>query len=67
MVIDLPDPTSNQSIFYYFEPIRPWHREPAGGVLPVLTTRRSAAEPSLDLGDGVMALLPGAYGACGTT
>lgn len=67
IVIDLPDPTNNQSIFYYFEPIRPWHREPASGILPVLTTRRSAAEPALDLGDGVVALLPGAYGACGTT
>jgi 4-amino-4-deoxy-L-arabinose transferase-like glycosyltransferase len=67
IVIDLPDATSNQSIFYYFEPIRPWHREPTGAAMPVLTTRRSAVEPSVDLGDGVTALFPGVYGVCATS
>jgi 4-amino-4-deoxy-L-arabinose transferase-like glycosyltransferase len=64
VVIDLPDAALNQSIFYYFEPIRPWHREPASGGQPVLTTRPSSAGPVLDLGDGVVAVMPGVYGAC---
>jgi 4-amino-4-deoxy-L-arabinose transferase-like glycosyltransferase len=64
LVIDLPDAALNQSIFYYFEPIRPWHREPTSGGQPVLTTRPSSAGPVLDLGDGVVAVLPGVYGAC---
>ena len=64
LVIALPDAALSQSVFYYFEPIRPWHREPAGGGRPALATPTSSGGPSLDLGDGVVAVLPGVYGAC---
>ncbi len=65
--VTLPEPSISQSLFYYFESIRPWRRDASAEPLPTLTTGvLSPSQSSVDLGDGVVLLLPEPYRGCGT-
>jgi hypothetical protein len=63
--VDLPDEAISQSLFYYFERIRPWLRDGSHGQLPALAAGPTpAAGDSTAVGEAVV-LLPAPYAACG--
>jgi hypothetical protein len=63
--VDLPDEAMSQSLFYYFERIRPWVRDRSQGQLPALAAGpKPAASDSAAVGEEVVVLLPGPYAVC---
>jgi hypothetical protein len=66
--VNVADRPINQSTFYYFDKLGPWHHDAGAGELPTLVA--SPPPPgaaAVDIGEGLAVLLPGRYAVCTTS
>ena len=56
--------TISHSVFYYFDRIQPWGYAPNGELPALVRLPRSMNANAVDVGEGMVVLLPPTYAAC---
>jgi 4-amino-4-deoxy-L-arabinose transferase-like glycosyltransferase len=59
-----PVETISHSVFYYFDRIQPWRHAPDGDIPTLVRLPRPATDNAVDVGEGMVVLLPPSYAAC---
>ncbi len=59
-----PVETISHSVFYYFDRIQPWRHAPADDVPTLVRSPQPAPDNAVDVGEGMVVLLPPTYAAC---